>query len=163
MPSNKWLHVRGNTDMTAVFNVPGGESWNATRRARPEYLEYHRHRYTGTRQERRASPRNNVVTFDAAGNRTDQFIMVQDLMTGQEDCVAYETSNYESPVAEDDWICGRVNASGLALNSMQEGSQRYLDVGMVDPAGINTEAAHLPGVGRPGRAPARASGRGLLA
>ena len=123
---------------SSVFaGAAGGGGLGAVASLRPEYLELHQWRLDPslTADDRRASPRNVLKTYDADGNVVDDFITIHDLMRGTTECVSLDLASYET-TQDIAWRCGAVTSPGLAYNSLQASGTRYSDVGAASPAEV---------------------------
>ena len=97
-------------------------------------------------EQRRASARNALKTYNADGEVIADNVVIRDGINETVDCLSFD---YVSPDSGRDieWGCDRVNSDGLAGSSLQEGGERYSDVGAASPAEVEamlTEAT-VPG------------------
>ena len=115
-----------------------------------DYRQYHEWRLDAgmSANERRASARNVLKTYNADGEVISDTVTIHDLLNDTEDCLSLDLASYEG-TQDIDWTqgCGRVNSVGLAGSSLQTGGERYSDLGAASPAevvGMLTEAT-VPG------------------
>ena len=92
---DRWIHADGEEPVQNVFNVDLPSAFGAVARYRPEYLEYHNWRLTGTRDSRRDSPWNPFRQLQPGGGPPLDWIQIVDTVNGTADCVALDTYHYE--------------------------------------------------------------------